>query len=128
METAKQLRKIKYQIIPIAVTSANAIETSAVVVDQNYQNVVGVQVTTTAAAALAAGVFDKFEIGSKEVYPKGFELKMINSGQDVAVNERFDKEIDEPGEGATINITYRDPAYAANYTIYVYLKLKNPTK
>lgn len=124
-------RKIKYQIIPLQVTaSGQTVTTAGITVDQNYGRVVGIQATCTLTTPFQKSFFKKFEIGSKEIYPNGFEAKMIAGGQDCPVKERFDNDVDEPGAGATVNIEYTDSnaAVFAAYTVYVYLKLENPTK
>ena len=126
-----QLRNIKYQIINLLVPGANAIvNTQNATTDRSYKKVKGIQMTCTDANAAEQATFDKFEINSREIYPEGFEVKLIASGEDVAPNERFDKEVDEEAANSSINITYRDQNVAGTvfpYKVIIYLRLENPT-
>lgn len=126
------LRKIKYQLVPLTITAASqSVSTSAVTTDRNYKRVKGIALNVSDAAAAEEGTFDKFEINSREIYPAGFETKLISCGQDVPPNDRYDKEVDEAAENSTVNITYTDGnavGTAFPYTINVYLLLENPVE
>lgn len=126
-----QYRKVRYQKIQLTIAAANAeVSTNQITVDQNYGKVTGIQATCTDATAFNKAYFRKFEIGKLDIYPDGYEAKMIAAGNDCPVNDRFDKDIDEPGNGATIDITYKDAgsATAYPYNLNIYLKLINPAK
>lgn len=129
---ASTLRKVKYQPIRLTITGAGlTASTNDARVDQNYDRVKGIQMTCTDANAIEQAYFDKFEMGGKEIYPKYYEGKLIYSGVNVAPNERFDKEVDEPGNNTTVDITLKDQSVAGTvypYTVTVYLKLENPLK
>lgn len=125
-----QLRNIKYQKIKLTVAAANeVVSTKGVTTERSYKKVKGIQATCSDKNAVEQGEFDKFEIASKEIYCKGYEVKLIFSGVDVAPNERFDKDVDEEAENSTVDITYRDMNVAGTvfpYTLIVYLRLENP--
>lgn len=124
-----QLRNIKYQLFNLIVTAANqVVSTKNATTDRSYKRVKGIQVTCTDSKALEKAMFDKFEIDSREIYPEGFEAKLISSGIDVPPNERFDNEVDEEAANSSVNITYRDKNVAGTvfpYTVNIYLRLEN---
>lgn len=124
------LRKIKYQLVTLTVTAASTtVSTSSVTTDRNYKRVKGIALNVSDAAAAEAGIFDKFEINSREIYPQGFETKLVSCGQDVPPNERFDKDVDEVAENSTVNISYTDGnavGTAFPYSVSIYLLLENP--
>ncbi|HEY0029147.1 MAG TPA: hypothetical protein VGC65_00200 [Bacteroidia bacterium] len=125
------LRSIKYQVINVEIPAANAeVSTSQVNTDKNFKTVTGIQAIATDATAFNKGTFDKFLIGGQEIYPEGFDIKLISCGNEVDPNDRFDKDINEPAEGSTVNITIADggTATAYPYTAKVVLKLEKPIR
>lgn len=122
-------RNVKYQLIQLTITGAGlTASTNDVTTDKLYKKVKGIQVTVSSAIAIEATSFDKFQINSQEIYPTGFEVKLISCNSGVPPNERFDIDVDEPGAGATVDITVKDNSVAATvypYTVNVYLRLEN---
>jgi hypothetical protein len=127
---SKTLRNIKYQTIQLLIPAANAVvSTKAVTTDRSYKKVKAIGVNVSDAAAAEKGVFNKFEIGNIEIYPDGFESKRLSCGQNVAPNERYDKEVNETAENSSVSITYTDNnalGTAFPYAVSVYLWLENP--
>ncbi|MCE9539046.1 MAG: hypothetical protein K8R85_07500, partial [Bacteroidetes bacterium] len=119
-----------YQIASLIIPGAGAsVETVDVTTDINYDNVVGIQTTCTDPEAFKTSTFQNFEIGSLDIYPKGYEAKMLSAGINCPPSERWDKELNEKAQGSTVNITYKDgsvPGTVYPYTVNVYLWLKNP--
>ena len=117
-------RPIKYQIIKLTITGAGLFPIS-VETDKAYRKVTGLQYSSNDSAALKDAVFNKFEIDSNEIFPEGFEVKLIQSGQEVSSNERFYK-IDEKAEGSSVLGSFKDAGNAAAYpyNVYIYLKLE----
>lgn len=125
------LRNIKYQVINIVIpASGNTVSTSNATTDKNFKTVTGIQATSTDATAFNKGTFKKFEIGSQEIYPEDFDIKLISCGNEVDPNERYDREVSEPAEGSTVNITVVDgtTASAYPYTVKIVLKLEKPIR
>ncbi|TAL55244.1 MAG: hypothetical protein EPN86_03440 [Nanoarchaeota archaeon] len=118
-------RPIKYQIIKLSVTGAGSFPISAET-DKAYKKVTGIQFNSTDSNALKDTVFSKFEIDSNEIFPDGFEVKLIQTGLEVTPNERFYK-VDERAEGSTVAGSYKDAGNAAAYpyNAYIYLRLEN---
>lgn len=118
-------RPIKYQIIKLVITAAGSFPINAET-DKAYRKVTGVQFNSTDSNALKDAVFSKFEIDSNELFPDGFEVKLIQTGLDLSPNERFYK-VDEKAEGSTVAGSYKDAgnASAYPYNAYIYLRLEN---
>ena len=118
-------RPIKYQIIKLTITGAGNFPISAET-DKAYKRVTGLQFNSTDSSALKDAVFGKFEIDSNEIFPDGFEAKLIQTGLEVSPNDRFYK-IDERADGSSVlgNFTDAGNAAAYPYNVYIYLRLEN---
>lgn len=125
-------RSTKYQTIALVITGAGlTASTKAFTTDRNYKKVCGIQARTNDLTAMSGLTFDKFEINGQEIYPADFDTQLVSSGTDLNPNERYDKDVDEPAEGSTVNITIKDGSIAAQaypYTVKIILKLSNPLK
>ncbi len=119
-------RPIKYQIIKLTITGAGNFPISAET-DKAYKKVTGLQYSGTDTAALKDAVFTKFEIDSNEIFPDGFEVKLIQTGQDVSPNKRFYDDIEERADGSTVSGSFQDAgnATAYPYNARIYLRLEN---
>lgn len=126
-------RAVKYQPISFVIAGAGAVVNSgAITVDMNYKTVSGVQALSKDAAhtAMDGLTFEKFEINKQEIYPAGFDVELVACGREVSPDQRFDKDINEPGEQTTVNIDVKDGSIVGQvypYTVKVYLRLTNPT-
>lgn len=123
-------RPIKYQLVTLTITGAGvSVSSSGVKTDKLYQRVTGIHVTASDANGLTNSTFQKFEIDRQEIYPQGFEAKLISTGQEVNPNDKFDHDIDEPANDTQVDITYRDGSAAGvvyPYTVNIYLRHENP--
>ena len=119
-------RPIKYQIIKLTITGAGNFPISAET-DKAYKKVTGLQYSGTDTAALKDAVFTKFEIDSNEIFPDGFEVKLIQTGQEVSPNKRFHDDIEERADGSTVSGSFQDAgnATAYPYNARIYLRLEN---
>lgn len=119
-------RPIKYQIIKLTITGAGNFPISAET-DKAYKKVTGLQYSGTDTAALKDAVFTKFEIDSNEIFPDGFEVKLIQTGQEVSPNKRFYDDIEERADGSTVSGSFQDAgnATAYPYNARIYLRLEN---
>ena len=119
-------RPIKYQIIRLSVTGAGDFPINAEA-DKTYKKITGIQFTTTDSSALKDAVFSKFDIDSNEIFPEGYETKLLVCGEDLKPGERWE-ELDERADGSTIAGTFTDAgnASAYPYNARIYLKLTNP--
>ncbi len=125
-------KNIFYQTISLNITSAGLTKaTQSESLDKTYKRVKGIQVTVQDSAAAERGTFDIFRISSIDIYPKGFESKLITCGIDVPPNQRFDRNIDEEAAGVPVNITYVDgstPGTTYPYLVNVIFELHNPAE
>lgn len=125
-------RAIKYQRIPFVVNIAGeTVPSGAVTVDVNYKTVSGILALSKDAARTAIDglTFEKFEINNQEIYPPAFDVEILAFGRDTDVNDRFEKDVNEPGQNSTVDIKVKDGSIVGQvypYTVFVYLKLSNP--
>jgi hypothetical protein len=121
-------RPIKYQLIRLSIAAAGDYPINAEA-DKTYGKITGIQFTTTDEAALKDAVFKKFDIDSNDIFPEGFEVKLIKSGEDLKPNERWE-DLDERADGSTIAGMFTDAGNAAAYpyNARIYLRLANPTE
>ncbi len=137
-------RRIKYQKFQLPDVTGAAVESILKTgnTDQNYKYVTGVCVTITGADAavqdaIQNSILNKFEIASQEIFPQGFEPKLIffRSDSDIPPDERFlslrdvnGMLIPFPANNSTIDVTYQDGSFAGivyPYTVNVWLRLEN---
>ncbi len=125
-------RAIKYQPISFVFTGAGqTVSCSNITTDRNYKKVVGITARTNDPNAMGGLTIGKFEINGQEIYPSDLDVADLSSSDSVSPNERYDKDVDEPAEGSTVNISLIDGSLAGQaypYTVKVTLKLNNPVK
>ncbi len=119
-------RPIKYQLLKLIITAAGNFPINAEA-DKAYKKVTGIHLSSSDTAALKDSVFTKLEIDSNEIFPEGFEVKMIRTGEEVPPDERF-YTLNERADGSTISGNFKDAgnAVAYPYNVYIYLRLENP--
>lgn len=129
------MQTIKDQIISLTIQNPNdKVEINDVTIDQNFDRVIGIQATNSTGdlqqPPTLASHFEEFTVNGKEVYPKGYELKMISAGLFCPISGRFDNSVDLPNvKGTNVDIVYQDVQQGANptyypYTLNIYLRLK----
>lgn len=121
-------RPNKYQLLKLIITGAGTFPINAEA-DKAYKRITGIQYSSGDTNSLKDAVFTKFEIDNNEIFPDGFEVKMIQTGQEVPPNDRF-YPLNERGEGSTIVGVFKDVgnAVAYPYNVYIYLRLENPVQ
>lgn len=125
----KNVTKIQKISINNVATGDNG--TAQGTVDLNFKNVIGIKVECNDADSFIGSYFTEASINSEEIFPSGFELKVIQTGVDVSPNERFFK-IDPRSDafiGAGTNYRFgitnsTGSLTSANFNIY--LLLSNP--
>lgn len=115
----------KYQLLKYTISAASESVKIEAETDKLYKRCTGIHVTQTVSSNAIDSTLNNFKINSKEIFPEGFEVKMINTGQDVSPEDRFYK-LDEPAAGSKIEGTYTDKGNAAiyPYTLIIYLRLE----
>ncbi len=118
---------VKYQIVNIVIPNADAQVTVNVNSDKLYRRISGLLFSVPFAMPANDVSQSSVIINDKEIFPENFETKLLVSDLAIPVNERF-YEINEPAEGSTIKVKYKDGSTAGltyPYTAKLYLKLED---
>ncbi len=124
------MNNIKYQLIKLTVENSNFLAKFSVHLDKQYKRLTGIHITVPDDAILGSTIY--MRIAGKEIFPEGFETKMISSGQEISPNDRFFTMIDEVAEGNLIEGNFKDRTYSPTrggisypYEVMIYLKLED---
>ena len=119
----------KYQKISLTIAANATLEVNTET-KREFERVESIKVECSNSTDINTAIFNDFQINNEEVFPEGFELKILQTGVDLPVNDRFfaiDKRSDASfAAGSKIKIKITAGAVGATYTIY--LKLVNPEK
>lgn len=106
------LRKIKYQSEEKDIVNTNDDYVISFETDRLYSKVKGIalQIVPLTGAAINTDFLKikKFEIQNREIYPVDFYCKQLETSNDVPLNKKFDKDIDEPAKSSKVDITLKD--------------------
>lgn len=118
------MAKIKYQLIKFIVPQAGAVVNINANSDRLYKNINGLFASLPEDKAFAGSTLQLF-VNDQEVFPEGYELKMITCGEQVSPNERL-YNVEEEAAGSTIKGKFTDGGQAVSYpyTGTLYLKLE----
>jgi hypothetical protein len=121
------MKKLKYQLVRIAITASGIEVPVEFNTEKGYAMVTGVTTNSSDRNAYLGCYFNRFEINNREIFPEGYEVKMITTGIDVPADDRFYSKIMEPADGTKVSIKYKDGgnANAYPYTATIYLRLEN---
>jgi hypothetical protein len=125
------MKLTRYQIIKVNVEAAGQTVKFSAETDKLYKRVQGIYVSMPKDESHFGSTMD-LRIAEQEVFPEGFETKLLATSQSASTNERFfmfdaDEAIEAGGShlegrfvdgGFTTGITFP-------YTMNIYLKLKN---
>src|ERR1044072_3889976 len=100
------LGDIKYQPIIITVSEANAQVIVEADTDKLYARCTGIFISVPDASVISS-TLSRFEINGKEIFPDGYEIKMVNTTSDVPVDNRY-YELNEPAKGSRLKTKYND--------------------
>jgi hypothetical protein len=123
--------KIIKEWIDLSITAANQTFKDSFEVDKHVSKIIGIAFTTNNDPMPYYRGSQKISINEKEIYPEGYESKILMQGINVPVNERikdFEGEELEPGN-RKIEIEYKDedhPAVAFSaykVRLYVYSRI-----
>jgi hypothetical protein len=120
------MNAIKYQIIKINVPAPGNVVNINVNSDKLYKKITGMTITTPFTAPSLNQSSLSLQVNDKEIFPDGFEIRLLTCDQAVAVNERF-FHLDEVADGSTIKGKFSDnnPSNGVfPYTVNIYLKLE----
>ena len=112
----------------IDVTAANAIHSKTFELDKNVEKVHGFLFTSDRDDLMYYRGSAKVELNSDEVFPEGYETKLLMSGLNVSPNDRYYNLGGIPPGNFKIKIDYKDTpdarlAFAA-YRVSIYLDVE----
>lgn len=122
--------KIIKEWVDVSITSANQIFKENFEVDKHASKIIGIAFTTNNDSMPYFRGSQKISINEKEIYPEGYESKLLMQGFNVPVNERiisFGEEL-EPGN-RKVEIEYKDEDHpsvafsAYKVRLYVYSRI-----
>lgn len=117
------MAKNKFQLIKFTVPQAGAVVNINANSDRLYKNITGLFASLPEDKAFEGSTLQLF-VNDQEVFPEGYELKMITCGQQTSPNERY-YAIEEEAGGSTIRGRFTDGGQVSYpYTGTLYLKLE----
>ena len=119
------IKNIKYQLIKIPIPQANETVKFNADTDKMYKRITGIHGSVPKEAAIEGSQLE-LKIADLEVFPEGFEFKLIATNLSVSPNKRFYEQVCEEAEGNKVEGRFIDggnaPAYP--YTAKLYLRLE----
>lgn len=126
------LRKIKYQSVEVDIINKSQNFLLSFETDRLYSKVKGIAMQVVPLAPVINTDFlkiKKFEIQSREIYPVDFNTTLLQTSNDVPLNKKFDRDIDEPAKASKVDIVLQDenPAliFPGAYKVIFTLLLEN---
>ncbi len=119
--------EIKYQLLKIKVAENGSSIKFSADTDKKYKSVQGIFASLPDTGNALFGSTLELKIADKEIFPEGFEVKMLSCGNSVSPNDRFYDNINEEAEGSRIEGRYIDGGNSSvyPYTAIIYLLLKD---
>lgn len=103
----------------IDVTSANIIHTKTFELDKNVSKVHGILFTSDRDDLMYYRGSAKVELNSDEIFPEGYETKLLMSGLNVSPNDRYYNTGGVPPGNFKLKIEYKDtPDAKLQFTAY----------
>ena len=125
------MKLTKYQLLKIKVENPGQTVKFSADTDKQYAKVQGCYVSLPNDNS-HFGTTLEMKIADQEIFPEGFETKLLACSQSSSPNERFflfDKDENVDAAGSRVDIRYTDGGYSTGvnfpYTAVIYLKLKN---
>jgi hypothetical protein len=112
----------------IDVTAANAIHTKTFELDKTVEKVHGLLFSSDRDDLMYYRGSGKIEINSDEIFPEGYETKLLMSGLNVSPNERYYNLGGVPPGNFKVKVEYKDTADArlqfVPYRVTIYLDVE----
>jgi hypothetical protein len=112
----------------IDVTAANAIHSKTFELDKTVQKVHGILFASDRDDLMYYRGSGKVEINSDEIFPEGYETKLLMSGLNVSPNDRFYSLGGVPPGNFKVKVEYKDTADArlqfTAYRVSIYLDVE----
>jgi hypothetical protein len=112
----------------IDITAANVIHSKTFELDKTVQKVHGILFASDRDDLMYYRGSGKVEINSDEIFPEGYESKLLMSGLNVSPNDRFYNLGGVPPGNFKVKVEYKDTADArlafAAYRVSIYLDVE----
>jgi hypothetical protein len=112
----------------IDITAANAIHTKTFELDKTVEKVYGLLFTSDRDDLMYYRGSGKVEINSDEIFPEGYESKLLMSGLNVSPNDRYYNLGGVPPGNFKVKVEYKDTPDArlqfVPYRVSVYLDVE----
>lgn len=112
----------------IDVTAANALHTKTFELDKTVQKVHGILFSSDRDDLTYYRGSGKVEINSDEIFPEGYETKLLMSGLNVSPNDRYYNLGGVPPGNFKVKVEYKDTADArlqfVPYRVSIYLDVE----
>ncbi|MFH0895400.1 MAG: hypothetical protein V2A54_13270 [Bacteroidota bacterium] len=125
------MKLTKYQLIKINVESSGQTVKFSADTDKLYAKVQGLFISLPKDESHFGSTIE-LRIADQEIFPDGYETKMLTCNQSTSPNERFflfDKDENVDAGGSYVDGRYTDGGFSTGitfpYTAVLYLKLKN---
>lgn len=106
--------KIIKEWVEVSITSANQHIKDKIEVDKHAAAIIGIALTSNLDEMLYYRGSQRIVISEKEIYPEGYESKMLMQGINVAVNDRLIKLGEEIAPGnRVVELDYTDTNHAS---------------
>lgn len=118
------MAKPKHQLIKFTVPQAGAAVNINANSDRLYKRITGIFASLPEDKAFPGSTLQLY-VNDQEVFPEGYELKMITCSEHVSPNDRH-YNVEEEAAGSTIRGKYTDGGQGGNYpyTGTLYLRLE----
>jgi hypothetical protein len=124
------MRKVKYQLVKVPVSHAGVQVKFSAETDKLYDRVMGLFISTPSYRHHYGSTLE-MKIAEEEIFPEGFETKLLASSLSVNPNQRFvrfDEDENLAAKGNLISGRYTDGGLDSGvsypYTVILYFKLK----
>jgi len=106
--------KFKFDIIKIPVSEANQSVKFSADSNKMYSWIEGLYMSLPEDKAIVGSTVE-LKIANEEIFPEGFEAKMLCTGQNCTPNERFFNSIHEEAAGNLVEGRFTDSGKADHY-------------
>jgi len=114
---------IKYQLLKIKVSSQNEIVKFSADTDKKYKKLTGIFASLPYEDAFFGSKLE-LKVANEEIFPEGFELKLLTCGNNVSPNDRFYTKLECEAQGSRIDGRFSDGGNADDYPYMAILYLK----
>jgi len=117
------MAQIKYQIVKIKVKKANELVKFSADTDKKYKVLTGLFTSFPNNYEILATSIE-LKVANEEIFPEGFEVKLLTCGDSVSPNNRFYTKLECEAQGSRIEGKLLDGGYSKSYPYVANLYLQ----